>query len=127
MTHADLVNDAFLWFLIVMTLLLVMCVVAVFFAPAEAASSPISPRHKAPAAAGPLPTRRTPAATPSLPLSVRQPRAARPTPAAVGWSGADDATQEFRIRVLTQNKVERPKVSGKPPWDPAPKPFRLGR
>ena len=50
MTHADLVNDALLWFLIVMTLLLVMCVAAVFFAPAEAASSPVSPRHKAPAA-----------------------------------------------------------------------------
>jgi hypothetical protein len=49
MTHADLVNDALLWFLIVMTLLLVMCVAAVFFAPAEAASSPVSPRHKAPA------------------------------------------------------------------------------
>jgi hypothetical protein len=127
MTHADLVNDALLWFLIVMTLLLVMCVAAVFFAPAEAASSPVSPRHKAPAAALRLPARRTPATTPPLPVPVRRPRAAAPTPAAAGWSGADDATQEFRVRVLMQNRVERLKVSGKPPWDPAPKPSRLGR
>lgn len=125
MTHADLVNDALLGFLIVMTLLLVMCVAAVFFAPAEAAGSPVSPRHKAPAAALPLPARRTPATTPPLP--VRRPRAAALTPAAAGWSGADDATQEFRVRVLVQNGVERLKVSGRPPWDPAPKPSRLGR
>jgi hypothetical protein len=127
MTHTDLVNDALLWFLIVMTLLLVLFVAAVFFAPAEAASSPVSSRHKARAAALPLPARRTPASTPPLPLPVGRPRAAALTPAAAGWSGADDATQEFHVRVLMQNRVERLKVSGKPPWDPAPKPPRLGR
>jgi hypothetical protein len=127
MTHADLVNDALSWFLIVMTLLLVMCVAAAFFAPAEAASSPVSPRHKAPAAALPLPARPIPATTPPSPLPVRRPRAAALTPAAAGWSNADDATQEFRIRMLIQTSVEWPKASGKPPWAPAPKPSRLGR
>jgi hypothetical protein len=51
----------------------------------------------------------------------------RAHPGTVGWSGADDATQEFGVRVLMQNRVERLTVSGKPPWDPAPKPSRLGR
>ena len=127
MTHADLVNDALFWFLIAMTLLLVMFLTAVFFAPAEAASCPVSPRHKAPAPPRPRPVRRTPATTPSPPLPVRGLPAAAPTPAAAGWSGADNATQEFRALVLMQNRVEWPKVSGKPPWDPAPKPSRLGR
>jgi hypothetical protein len=84
MTHADLVNDALLWFLIVMTLLLVMCVAAVFFAPAEAASSPYHPGTKRPRAALPLPTRRPLATTPPLRLPTRRPRAAAPRSAAAG-------------------------------------------
>ena len=121
MTHAALVNDALVWFLIVMTLLLVMFLTAVILAHCEPHSSPAPPRHKASAPPRPLPVRRPPATTPPPQPLVRRP------PAAAGWSGGDDATQEFRALVLMQNRVEWPKVSGKPPWDPAPKPSRLGR
>ncbi len=113
MTDATLVNDALLWVLIAMTLLLVMFLAAVVLAPPEPHSSPAQPKHRAPAAPPPLPTRRPPASA--------------PTWAAAGWSGANDATQEFRALVPMQSTVDRPKVSGKPPWAPAPRPPCLDR
>ncbi len=132
MTQAALVNDALLWVLIVMTLLLVI-VLSVILAHPEPHSSPAPPKHKAPVPPPSLPVRRPPANTPPPPLPTRRPPAAAPTPAvapiraAAGWSGANDATQEFRAPVPMQNRVGQPKVSGKPPWDPAPKPPWLGR
>jgi hypothetical protein len=100
------------YFLVGMTLLLVMFLGAVIAAPPAPPGSPAPPVlevHE-------LPAVQTPA--PPAPLPRRQPRAAAPAAGAAGWSAASDATAPMPV----YSSVRRPEVSGSPPWAPAPQP-----
>jgi hypothetical protein len=125
MTHAALVNAALFWFLAAMTLLLVMCLTAVILAPSQRPGSHTPHEHQP--AVRPPPA----ASTPPPPLPRRQASAAAPTagfhaaPTAGfhRWSAAgDEATEVGVLPPMIHDRIERPKVSGSPPWEPAPKP-----
>ena len=128
MTHTALVNTAVFWFLVVMTVLLVMCVLAVIVSPSQVPSS-----H---AAHSPQDV------VPSLPLPPAQPPVTAPAAGFNGWRVPDPETTEpgaplplmhDRIpqpevsgkapwELLMHGRITRPEVSGGPPWGPAPKP-----
>ena len=119
MTHAALVNAALVFFLALVTLLLVMFIGAVIAAPSASPGSSATPEGEAPA---PLPRRQPPATAPARPAALprrRPPLSAANAADTVRWSDADPATD---LPVSVYNGVRRPKVSGSPPWGPAPKP-----
>ena len=114
MTHAALVDPALFFFLVFMTLLLVMFLGAVIVAPPAFPGSPAPPVLEVHA----LPAVQAPA-----PLPRRQPRATTPKAGAAGWSAdADNAASHDAAPIPVYDSVRRPKVSGSPPWGPAPKP-----
>jgi hypothetical protein len=122
MTHAALANAAVFWLLAAMTVLLVMCLIAVILAPAQQPASPAPPEYQAIALPPPLPSRPPPAA-PAPPLPRGQPPATAPTVGFQWWSPSDDQTIELdALQPLLAAQIERPQVSGTPPWGPAPKP-----
>jgi hypothetical protein len=131
MTHAALVNDALFWFLAAMTLLLVMCLTAVILAPSQRPGSHTSHEHQAAVPPPPLPSGQPPASTGPPPLPRRQAPAAvpaagfhaAPTAGFHGWSAAGgEATEVGVLPPMIHDWIERPKVSGSPPWEPALKP-----
>jgi hypothetical protein len=102
MSHAALVNDVLFSFVVFLTLLLVMFIYAVIRMPPELADSPEPPML-------------TPPAPPALP--VRPP----PRPATLpGQSGKAGYTA--RHTTAAAPVIDPPKVSGGPPWEPAPEP-----
>jgi hypothetical protein len=114
MIHAALTNPALFYFLVFMTLLLVMFLGAVIAAPP---ASPASPVRETPA------TQEVQAPVRPAPLPHRQPRAAAPAADAAGWSAdADHAASHDAAPMPVHSSVRRPEVSGSPPWGPAAKP-----
>jgi hypothetical protein len=115
-THAALTDPTLFYFLVGMTLLLVMFLGAVIAAPPASPDSPAPqvlevhalPVVQAPAAPGPLPRRAPPATA--------------PTAGAGGWSAEADAASQDGAPMPVYDSVRRPEVSGSPPWGPAPKP-----
>jgi hypothetical protein len=101
MTHAALVDPALFFFLVFMTLLLVMFLGAVIVAPPAFPGSPAPPVLEVHA----MPVVQAPAA------------------GAAGWSAdADNAASHDAAPIPVYDSVRRPQVSGSPPWGPAPKP-----
>jgi hypothetical protein len=138
MTHTALVNAALVGFLVVMTLLLVMCILAVIVSPSQVPSSHAAHSRQDGVPSLPQP----PAATPA-PLSPRrQPPVTAPAAGFNGWRVPDPETTELgaplplmhdRIpqpevsgkppwELLMRGRIPQPEVSGSPPWGPAPKP-----
>jgi len=114
MTHAALTNPALFYFLVFMTLLLVMFLGAVIAAPPASSGSPAPPVLEVHA----LPVVQAPA--PPAPLPVRRPRATAPAASTAGWSAAaDNAASHDAAPMPVYSSVRRPKVSGSPPWAPA--------
>lgn len=142
MTHTALVNAALFGFLVVMTVLLVMCILAVIVSPSQAPSSHAAHSRQDGVPSLPLPPAQPPATTPAALLLRRQLPVTAP---AAGFNGSpvpDPETTELgaplplmhdRIRhpevsdkppweLLIHDRIPRPEVSGGPPWGPAPKP-----
>ena len=142
MTHTALVNTAVLGFLVVMTVLLVMCILAVIVSPSQVPSSHAAHSRQDGAPSLPLPPAQPPATTPAPLLLRRQPPVTAPATGFNGWPVPDPGTtgpgaplplMHDRIpqpevsgkppwELLKQNRIPRPQVSGSPPWGPAPKP-----
>jgi hypothetical protein len=138
MTHTALVNTAVLGFLVVMTLLLVMCILAVIVSPSQVPSSHAAHSRQDGVPSLPQP----PAATPAPLLPRRQPPVTAPAAGFNGWPVPDPETTELgaplplmhdRIpqpevsgkppwELLMRGRIPQPEVSGSPPWGPAPKP-----
>jgi hypothetical protein len=136
MTHAALMNAALFFFLLFLTLLLVTFVGAVIVAPSAppGSGSPEAPAGEAPAPPGleapmppvhaPMPPAHAPmppahAPVPPAPLPRRQPLTTATAAGTTRWSDASAATN---APPPVYNGVRPPKVSGSPPWGPAPKP-----
>jgi hypothetical protein len=110
-SHAAVYSEVLFWFVVVLTLLLVMFIGVVVRTPSGAAGSPQPPEFSAPA---PRP--------PPRPLFVRWPEAAVPAGA-----GGRSARAGYRPRHAGALKPELMvagglQVPGGPPWDRAPKP-----
>jgi hypothetical protein len=119
MTHAALVSAALFGLLTAMTVLLVLCLIAVILAPAQRAAAGAAHEYQA---AVPQPPRQPPAA-PTPPLPRKQPAATALAVGFHGWSASANETTEFgALQPLLPIGIERLKVSGGPPWEPAPKP-----
>jgi hypothetical protein len=136
MTHTALVNTAVFWFLVVMTVLLVMCIAAVIVSPSQVPSS-----HAAHSRQDGVPSLPPPPATTPAPLLLRrQPPVTAPA-GFNGWPVPDPGTSELGAPLplmhdrtpqpevsgappweLMHDRIPRPAVSGAPPWGPAPKP-----
>jgi len=117
MTHAALADPALFFFLVFMTLLLVMFLGAVIAAPPAFPGSTAPPVLEVQA----LPVVQAPA--PPAPLPRGQPRAGAPAAGAAGWSAdADNAASQDAAPMPVYSGVWRPEVSGSPPWGPAPQP-----
>jgi hypothetical protein len=141
MTHTALVNAALFGFLVVMTVLLVMCILAVIVSPSQGPSSHAAHSRQDVAASLPLPPAQPPATTPAPLWPRRQPPVTAPA-GFNGWAVPDPGTTEpgaplplmhDRIpqsgvsgkppwELLKQDRIPRPEVSGGPPWGLAPKP-----
>jgi hypothetical protein len=122
MTHSALADGALFLFLILLTVLLVMFIGAVIMAPLQVPGSDPLQNHRATGPPLPLPGRPPPAA-PSRPLPRPQPPVTAPVAGVNGWSFADEDTGELGTpQPLMPARISRPKVSGTPPWGPAPRP-----
>jgi hypothetical protein len=120
MTHAAPMNAALFFFLVFLTLLLVMFIGAVIMAPTAPPGSPAPPAGEAPAPPGleaPMP----PPAHVPVPLAPlpRRPVTTATTASTTRWPDADVATD---VLPPVYNEVRRPMVSSSPPWGPAPRP-----
>jgi hypothetical protein len=113
MTHAARTDPTLFFFLVFVTLLLVLFIGAVIVAPAAAPDSP------APLAVEPLPPPPVQAPAPP-PLPRRQPLAGATTASPAHWSA--DAEAATDAPTPAYRGVRTPNVSGGPPWGPAPKP-----
>jgi hypothetical protein len=116
MTHEALTNPALFFFLAGMTLLLVMFLGAVIVAPPASPGSPapqVLEVHAMPVVQAPAPP---------APLPRRRQLATAPTAGAAGWSADADTASDAGAPMPAYDRVLRPKVSGGPPWGPAPKP-----
>jgi hypothetical protein len=123
MAHTALVNGVLFWFLVVMTLLLVMCITAVILAPPQGPGAHTPQNYKATVPSLPLPGRPPPATMPSRPLPRSQSPVTAPVADVNGWAAADDETTELGgLQPVMRDRIPRPEVSGKPPWGPAPRP-----
>ncbi len=143
MSHTALVSDGLLLIVAVLTLLLVMFLFAVIRMgpePADSAGPPppgpppreltvpeltapelTAPELAAPELAAPGPAPGSP--VPPVPPA-RRPLWTSTSPArAAGQSGgAGDAARPEEAPAPRQNVIRPPRVSGSPPWEPAPKP-----
>jgi hypothetical protein len=111
-------TDRGVFFLVLfLTLLLILFIYAVITMPPEAAGSQEQPVLDMPAPPMPAP----PAPAPE-PLPVRRPRtlASQPQPGAFGQPG--NGGYAARHATVAVPVITPPKVSGGPPWGPAPKP-----
>ena len=122
MTHTDL-SSALFFFLVFMTLLLVMFIGAVIAGPsAPPASAQPAPDVPAPpvldAPAPPAPD--TPA--PPAPLPQRRSLDTAAAASTAGWSDGAEAASHADALPPVYTRVRRPSVSGAPPWGPAPRP-----
>ena len=109
MSHAALVNVVLFWCVVGLTLLLAMFLYAVIAMPHEDAVPTEPPVLKTPAPPPPSPVKRPPATV--LPAG------------SVGQrGGAGYAPRHADALEPEQKVVQRPEVSGGPPWGPAPKP-----
>ena len=119
MTYAALMNAALFFFLLFLTLLLVTFVGAVIVAPSAppGSGSPEAPVGEAPVSAGPEAA--TPPVQAPMPLPRRRPLT---TATAAGTTRRSDASAPTNAPPPVYNGVRRPKVSGSPPWEPAPRP-----
>jgi hypothetical protein len=119
MSHAALVSEVLPWFMVVLALL-VTSIAAVAWTFAKAARSPQPPVPSLPVPSLPVPLQGAP------PPVGRRPPAAVPATAAAQFTGAGyrpASTDAFELGLAV---VVRPKVSGAPPWGPAPRPKGLG-
>jgi hypothetical protein len=110
-SHAAVYSEVLFWFVVVLTLLLVVFISVVVRTPSGTAGSPQPPGFSAPV---PPP--------PSRPLFVRWPEAV-----VSAGAGGRSARAGYRPRHAGALKPElvvagRLQVPGGPPWDPAPKP-----
>jgi hypothetical protein len=114
MTHTALVNAALVGFLVVMTLLLVMCILAVIVSPSQVPSSHAAHSRQDGVPSLPQP----PAATPAPLLPRRQPPVTAPAAGFNGWRVPDPETTELGAPLpLMHDRIPQPEVSGKPPWE----------
>jgi hypothetical protein len=118
MTHTALVNAALSGFLVVMTVLLVMCILAVIVSPSQVPSSHAAQSRQDGAPSLPLPPA-PPLATTPAPLLLRgQPPVTAPAAGFNGWRVPDPGTTELGAPLpLMHDRVPQPEVSGKPPWE----------
>lgn len=98
-----------------LALLLILFIYAVITMPPEAAGSEEQPALDTPAPALPAPSAPAPE-----PLPVRRPRTVTSQPGAFGQSG--NGGYAARHATVAVPVITSPKVSGGPPWGPAPKP-----
>jgi hypothetical protein len=121
-------TDEGIFFLVLfLTLLLLLFIYAVIRVPPELAGSqeqPVldlpEPPAPAPPAAGPqpLPVRRPRAATPPAPPAP----SASPAPSTGAFGQSSNGGYAARHATVAVPVITPPKVSGGPPWGPAPKP-----
>jgi hypothetical protein len=107
-SHAAVYSEVLFWFVVVLTLLLVMFIGVVVRTPPGTADSPQPPEFSAPAPPAP-------------------PLVWRPQAAAFAGAGGRSARAGYRPRHAGALKPElmvagRLQVPGGPPWEPAPKP-----
>jgi hypothetical protein len=127
-THAALLDRVLLVILVVMVLLLVSCIMAVVVAPPQRPGSH-APQHQQAAAPPPLLPSRVPLATAPPPPLPRRQRVTAPT---IGRGPRrpprdDETTELAALPSMLHDRLPQPKVSGNPPWEPAPKPSGLDR
>ncbi len=106
--------DAALFVVLMFLTLLVTFIGAVIAAPAAPSGAP------APPALEPLPPPPAPASLSPEPLPRRRPVATAPAARTARWPTGTDTATDAPMPVYTG--VDRPRVSGGPPWGPAPKP-----
>ena len=130
MTHAALIDGVLVVFLVVMVLLLASCIMAVIVAPPQRPGSHTPQQRQTAAPPPPLPSRVPLAAAPLPPLPRRQ-RVSAPTAGHRRWppgglprrpTGDDETTELVALQSKLHDRITQPKVSGNPPWEPAPKP-----
>jgi len=121
MTHAALTNAALLVFLVLMTVLLVTFVGAVIAAPPALPASPV-PEADAPLTVQALAPPAARASSPPPPLPRRRPLATASPAGTASWPADADAASPNGAPMPAYTKVDRLRVSGGPPWSPAPKP-----
>jgi hypothetical protein len=111
-------TDEGIFFLVLfLALLLVLFIYAVIRVPPELAESQEQPVLDLPAPPPPAPTAPAP-----QPLPVRRPRTlASPAPAPA-FGGSSNGGYAARHATVAVPVITPPKVSGGPPWGPAPKP-----
>ena len=111
MSRADLVNNGFFFIVAFLALLLLMCLYAVIALSPEDSVRTEPPTLRAP-------TQPPRAARPQL----------RPATALAGDAGRSGAAgYAARHATAAAPVTNRPKVSGRPPWGPAPRPPGLDR
>lgn len=119
-------TDKGIFFLVLfLALLLVLFIYAVIRVPPELADSQEQPVLDLPEPPPPAPTALAP-----QPLPVRRPRTlappvpapAVPAPAVPAFGGPSNGGYAARHATVAVPVITPPKVSGGPPWEPAPKP-----
>ena len=119
-------TDKGIFFLVLfLALLLVLFIYAVIRVPPELADS-----HEQPVLDQPGPPPSAPTAPAPQPLPVRRPRTLAPpvaaspvpAPAAPAFGGSSNGGYAARHATVAVPVITAPKVSGGPPWGPAPKP-----
>jgi hypothetical protein len=124
-------TDKGIFFLVLfLALLLVLFIYAVIRVPPELADSQEQPVLDLPEPSPPAPTAPAP-----QPLPVRRPRSLAPpvpapavppppvpAPAAAAFGGSGNGGYAARHATVAVPVITAPKVSGGPPWGPAPKP-----
>ena len=127
MSHAALVNEAILWLVVSMTVLLVLFLCAVIWTAPEPPGSPLPTVQRSAFEAllakrqlwaAPLPL--SPRASPVPPVT--RPRGAMPRHLWETRSTSRRRRAPWDLAPGEPDIVHRPTVSGKPPWGPAPKP-----
>jgi hypothetical protein len=122
MSGADLTNEGLFFLLCLLTVLLVMFIVQVIRTPLEVARPAEQPVLNLPEPPPPAPA--APAPSPALPVRRPQVPAFPATePAMNGQSG--NGGYSARHASVYVPMVSRPRVTGGPPWDPAPRPRDL--
>jgi hypothetical protein len=124
-------TDKGIFFLVLfLALLLVLFIYAVIRVPPELADSqeqpvldlpepsPLAPTASAPQ---PLPVRRPRSLAPPVPAPAVPPPPV-PAPAAAAFGGSGNGGYAARHATVAVPVITAPKVSGGPPWGPAPKP-----
>jgi len=126
MTHAALLDGVLVVILVVMVLLLVSCIMAVIVAPPQRPGSHTQ-QHQQAAVPPPLLPSRVPLAAASPPPLPGRQRVTAPTAGRRPRRPPrnDEITELAALQSMLHDRLPQPKVSGDPPWEPAPKPSSL--